>query len=66
MGVSPVALAQAQAFRPKAPVMAFESYCAVIDCMAVGCAIDPTLVETFEGRVGIETAGSLTRGCRWA
>lgn len=40
----------------------FEAYCAVIDCMAVGCAIDPTLVETFEGRVGIETAGSLTLG----
>lgn len=40
----------------------FESYCAVIDCMAVGCAIDPTLVETFEGRVGVETAGSLTLG----
>ena len=40
----------------------FEAYCTVIDCMAVGCAIDPTLVETFEGHVGVETAGSLTLG----
>lgn len=40
----------------------FEAYCAVIDCMAVGYAIDPTLVETFMGRVGIETKGELTLG----
>lgn len=40
----------------------FEAYCTVIDCMAVGYAIDPTLVETFTGRVGIETKGELTLG----
>ncbi|MBT9775062.1 nucleoside hydrolase [Clostridium sp. MCC353] len=40
----------------------FEAYCTVIDCMAVGYAIDPTLVETFMGRVGIETKGELTLG----
>ena len=40
----------------------FEAYCTVIDCMAVGYAIDETLVETFEGRVGIETKDGLTLG----
>ncbi len=40
----------------------FEAYCAVIDCMAVGYAIDETLVETFQGRVGIETKDGLTLG----
>lgn len=40
----------------------FEAYCTVIDCMAVGYAIDPTLVETIEGKVGIETQGKLTLG----
>lgn len=40
----------------------FEAYCAVIDCMAVAYAIDGTLVETFEGRVGIETKDGLTLG----
>ncbi|SCP97254.1 nucleoside hydrolase [Anaerobium acetethylicum] len=40
----------------------FEAYCTVIDCMAVGYAIDPTLVETITGRVGIETEGKLTLG----
>ena len=40
----------------------FEAYCTVIDCMAVGYAIDPSLVETFEGHVGIETKGDLTLG----
>lgn len=40
----------------------FEAYCTVIDCMAVGYAIDPTLVETIKGRVGIETRGRLTLG----
>ena len=33
----------------------FEAYCAVIDCMAVAYAIDPTLVETMEAHVGVET-----------
>ena len=40
----------------------FEAYCTVIDCMAVGYAINPDLVETFMGRVGIETKGELTLG----
>lgn len=40
----------------------FEAYCAVIDCMAVGYAIDPSLVTTFSGHVGIETKDGLTLG----
>lgn len=40
----------------------FQAYCAIIDCMAVGCAIDPTLVKTMEGHVGIETKNGLTLG----
>lgn len=40
----------------------FDAYCTVIDCMAVAYAIDPTLIETFKGHVGIETKGGLTLG----
>lgn len=40
----------------------FEAYCAIIDCMAVGYAIDSTLVETMECKVGVETGGTLSRG----
>ncbi|MBU9727026.1 nucleoside hydrolase [Diplocloster modestus] len=40
----------------------FEAYCAVIDCMAVAYAIDPTLVQTIRGHVGIETHSNLTLG----
>lgn len=40
----------------------FGSYCTVIDCMAVAYAIDPTLVETISGRVGVETKDGLTLG----
>ena len=40
----------------------FEAYCTVIDCMAVAYAIDETLVETIEGRVGVETKDGLTLG----
>lgn len=40
----------------------FEAYCTVIDCMAVAYAIDESLIETFEGRVGIETKYGLTLG----
>lgn len=40
----------------------FEAYCTIIDCMAVGYALDPTLVKTFQGHVGIETQGYLTLG----
>lgn len=40
----------------------FEAYCTIIDCMAVGYAIDPTLVETIQGHVGVETQSPLTLG----
>lgn len=40
----------------------YDAYCAVIDCMAVAYAIDPNLVKTFKGRVGVETQGRLTIG----
>lgn len=40
----------------------FEAYCTIIDCMAVGYAIDPTLVETMKGHVGVETQSPLTLG----
>jgi len=40
----------------------YAPYCTVIDCMAIGYLIDPTLIETFTGRVGIETQGRLTYG----
>lgn len=40
----------------------FQSYCTIIDCMAVGYAVDPTLVETVTGKVGVETRGELTLG----
>lgn len=40
----------------------FEAYCTVIDCMAVGYAIDPTLVRTIRGHVGVETESRLTLG----
>lgn len=40
----------------------FEAYCTVIDCMAVAYSIDESLIETFEGRVGIETKDGLTLG----
>lgn len=39
-----------------------DAYCTIIDCMAVGYAIDPTLVETIVGRVGVETKDGLTLG----
>ena len=40
----------------------FEAYCTIIDCMAVAYAIDPTLVETIKGHVGVETVSPLTLG----
>lgn len=40
----------------------FEAYCTVIDCMAVAYSIDESLIETFEGRAGIETKDGLTLG----
>lgn len=40
----------------------FEAYTTIIDCMAVGYAIDSSLVRTIKGRVGIETQSPLTLG----
>lgn len=40
----------------------FDAYCAIIDCMAVGYAIDPALVVTREAHVGVETKDGLTLG----
>ncbi|REK77725.1 nucleoside hydrolase [Paenibacillus paeoniae] len=40
----------------------FESYCVLIDSMAVAAAIDETLIRTIRGRVGVETKGHLTLG----
>ena len=40
----------------------FESYCVLIDSMAVAAVIDPSLVGTVKARVGIETKGELTLG----
>ena len=39
-----------------------ESYCVLIDSMAVAAVLEPSLVETIEIRVGIETKGELTLG----
>lgn len=40
----------------------FKSYCTVIDCMAVACAEDDTMVQTTRGYVGVETKPGLTCG----
>lgn len=40
----------------------FESYCVLIDSMAVAAVIDPTLMGTTRARVGVETRGELTLG----
>ena len=40
----------------------FEAYCTIIDCLAVGYAIDPTLVTTMKAKVGIETKGIFSLG----
>lgn len=40
----------------------FDAYCTVIDCAAVGYAIDAGLFETIECKCGVETGGTLTRG----
>jgi purine nucleosidase/pyrimidine-specific ribonucleoside hydrolase len=40
----------------------FESYCVLIDSMAVAAVIDPTLIGTTKARVGVETKGELTLG----
>lgn len=36
----------------------YGAYCAVIDCLAVAYAIDDSLIDTFTGKVGIETQGT--------
>lgn len=40
----------------------FESYCVLIDSMAVAAVIDPTLIGTVPARVGVETKGEITLG----
>ncbi|MGI6069218.1 MAG: nucleoside hydrolase [Blautia sp.] len=40
----------------------FDAYCTVIDCMAVAYAMDPSIVETMEAHVGVETKDGLTLG----
>ena len=39
-----------------------ESYCVLIDSMAVAAVLEPSLIEMIEVRVGIETKGELTLG----
>ena len=38
------------------------AYCTVIDCMAVAYAIDPTILNTIQAHVGVETKDGLTLG----
>lgn len=38
------------------------AYCTVIDCMAVAYVIDPTILETIQVHVGVETKDGLTLG----
>lgn len=40
----------------------FESYCVLIDSMAIAAVIDPSLMGTVKARVGVETKGELTLG----
>jgi len=40
----------------------FESYCVLIDSMAVAAVIDPSLIGMVKARVGVETKGELTLG----
>ncbi|WP_010272453.1 nucleoside hydrolase [Paenibacillus senegalensis] len=40
----------------------FQSYCVLIDSLAVAAVIDPSVIETTSVRVDVETAGTLTRG----
>jgi inosine-uridine nucleoside N-ribohydrolase len=40
----------------------FQSYCVLIDSLAVAAVIDPTLITTERARVGVETKGELTLG----
>ncbi|MEF2071977.1 nucleoside hydrolase [Consotaella aegiceratis] len=40
----------------------FESYCVLIDSLAIASVVDPSLIETVPARVGVETKGELTLG----
>jgi purine nucleosidase/pyrimidine-specific ribonucleoside hydrolase len=40
----------------------FDSYCGLIDSMAVAAALDPTVVTTQRHRVAVETTGTVTLG----
>ncbi|KMY50962.1 nucleoside hydrolase [Peribacillus loiseleuriae] len=40
----------------------FESYCVLIDSMAIGAIIDESIIKTLKGKVGIETKGEITLG----
>lgn len=40
----------------------YQSYCSLIDSVAVAAAIDPTLIETVQLRCDVATEGRLTRG----
>lgn len=40
----------------------YQSYCSLIDSVAIAAIIDPSLISTVELRVGVECAGTLTRG----
>jgi purine nucleosidase/pyrimidine-specific ribonucleoside hydrolase len=40
----------------------FDSYCGLIDSMAVAAALDPTVVSTQRHRVAVETTGTVTLG----
>lgn len=40
----------------------YGAYCTVIDCLAVAYVIDPALIKTFVGKVGIELEGKYSFG----
>jgi inosine-uridine nucleoside N-ribohydrolase len=40
----------------------FDSYCGLIDSMAVAAALDPGVVSTRRHKVAVETTGTVTRG----
>jgi len=40
----------------------FQSYCVLIDSLAVAAVIEPSLIKTQRARVGVETKGELTLG----
>ena len=40
----------------------FESYCVLIDSLAVAVLLDPLIIDTAKIRVGVETSSALSRG----